>query len=210
MAVKKLSKKVFLEELTKGKGVKEICKEYGLKTTSTVYTWRTRDEKFRKEYDKIIASPHHQARIASHTTKKHEEEGWRERFIYHMMETGDRVASADYAGKTMKFIMDASDPASDDYDEKFHDMLYEKELRDAVRIEDELFRKALVENSVQMQKFLIPFLPVVGEKYSRGKENRLEAKETNVFIFNPQSMQAAERQIVDIFGSKSLPAPNED
>jgi hypothetical protein len=89
-------------------------------------------------------------------------------------------------------------------------MLYEQELREAVQIEDEVKRKALKENSVQMQKYLLPFLPVVGEKYSRGKENRLEASETNVFIFNPQSMQAAERQIVDVFGSKSLPAPKSD
>jgi hypothetical protein len=210
VAVKTLSKALFLEELAKGKGVKAICKDYGMKTTSTIYTWRTRDKEFKKQYDKIMSSPHHKARIASHTTKKVAEEGWRERFVHKMIETGDRVMAADYAGKTMKYIMDAADPSHEDYDEKFHDMLYEQELREAVQIEDEVKRKALKENSVQMQKYLLPFLPVVGEKYSRGKENRLEASETNVFIFNPQSMQAAERQIVDVFGSKSLPAPKSD
>lgn len=210
MALKKLSKKVFLDELVSGKGVSEICRDFGLKSTSTVYSWRRRDGEFAGEMDKIMSSPFHKTRIAAATTAKTDDEGWRERFIGKMRETKDRVISADFSGKSMKFIMDAADPTADGYDVEFHDLLYEEELRDAVRIEDEVMRRATVGNSAQAQKFLLPYLPVVGEKYFRGKENRLQSKETNVFIFNPQSMEAAQNQIIDVFGSKKLPAPNEN
>lgn len=205
MALKKLSKRVFLNELLKGKGVAVICKEYGLKSTGTPYSWRKRDEEFRKEWDKIMESPFHKTRIAATQTPTNSDHGWRERFIVKMRETNDRVAAADFAGKTVSEIMEASDSASENYDKEFANMLYEEELRDAVRIEDEVRRKALIGNSSQMQKYLLPFLPVVGEKYAKSN-GKAATGGTNIFVFSPQSMDAAQNQLKDVFGTKSIPA----
>lgn len=209
MVAKKLSKKLFLEELLSGKGVAEICRDYGYKTTGTVYSWKKRDEKFAAEWDKIMESPFHKTRVAASQSPIAGEEGWRERFISKFRETKDRVLAADFAGKSVSEIMERADPSHDNHDQQFHDMLYEEELRDAVRIEDEVMRRATVGNSAQTQKFLLPYLPVVGDKYSKGVKKEDKGGETNIFVFNPQSMEGAQRQIIDVFGAKSLPATNE-
>jgi len=198
----KLTRKKFIEELLKGRGIKEICRDHGYKTTSVYYKWKSSYPEFKAEAEKILASPVHVARIAAAQTPKVAEHSWREQYINHFRETRDRVAAADRCGKTMMEIMEAATPGSDGYDEEFHNLVTEEELREAVTVEDELKRKAVVENSVTMQKWILPFLPVVGKKYYRGAENRLKVEETNntVVFFQQEGVANAKKLLDDMFG----------
>jgi hypothetical protein len=200
-----LTKKLFLEELARGRGIKEVCRDYGYKSTSLYYKWKAADESFKNSAEKILASPLHVSRIAASQASKVSGDSWREEYINSWMATGDRVVSADKCGKTMTEIIHAVDPNHPDFDETFYNMVREQELREAVLVEDELKRKAVVENSVQMQKWIIPYMPVVGDKYYRGAENRLKVKEeTNntVVFFQPDGVKGASKLLKEMFGDK--------
>lgn len=198
-----LTRKKIIEELLRGRGVNEIFRDHGYKSPSIFYKWKAKYPEFKAEVEKILASPVHQARIAAYQSPKVSEETWREQYINHFRETRNRVQAADRCGKTVTFIINASDPSHPDFDEEFYNMVREEELREAVLVEDELKRKAVVENSVQMQKWIIPFLPVVGEKYYRGAENRLRVKEethNTVVFFQPDGVHSAQKLLSEMFG----------
>lgn len=202
---KKLTRRVFLQELTQGRGIKEIFRDYGYKSPSLYYKWKDRYPEFKEEAEKILASPHHKSRIAASQTIATSGVSWRDQYIDTWRKTGDRVMAADVCGKEMTEILNAVDATHPDYDEKFYNMVREQELREAVLVEDELKRKAIVENSVQMQKWIIPYMPVVGDKYYRGAENRLKVKdETNntVVFFQPDGVQGAKKMLEQFFGRK--------
>lgn len=203
----KLTRERFIEELLRGKGIKAICREYGYKTTSVYYKWKSKYPEFKEQAEKIIASPGHQARIKDTQSSWVEGTSWRESYINKFRETRSRTVAADYAGKTITEIMNFCDPTHDDFDEDFYNMVREEELREAVMVEDELKNKAIIENSVQMQKWIIPFMPVVGEKYYRGAENRLKVKEgdtTNVVFFQTDGLQAGRKLLEDMFGREEI------
>lgn len=198
----KLTKKRFLDELLRGRGVMEICRDHGYKSASVYYNWKAKDEDFKEKAEKILASPMHVARIAASQTPQLTEESWREQYINKYRETRSRTIAADSVGKTLTEVVNSCDPTHDDFDQDFYDLVREQELRDAVTVEDELLRKSVVENSVQMQKWIIPFLPVVGEKYYRGAENRLKVQEQNQvnIFFQPDGIKGATKLLEDMFG----------
>jgi hypothetical protein len=198
----KLTKKRFLEELLRGRGVAEICRDYGYKSTSVYYNWKAKDDEFKQNAEKILASPMHVARINAAQTPRMKEDSWREQYINKYRETRSRTVAADFVGKTLTDVVNSSDPSHEDFDQEFYELVREQELRDAVTVEDELLRKSVVENSVQMQKWIIPFLPVVGEKYYRGAENRLKVQEQNQvnIFFQPDGVKQAQKLLEDMFG----------
>jgi transposase-like protein len=200
----KLSKEKFIRELLNGRGINEICRDHGYKSASVYYRWKKQDTKFAEEAEKILASPLHAQRIAAAQSPKLDPLTWREQYINKYRETRNRTVAADFVGKTITFVINASDPSHDDFDEEFYTMIREQELRDAVTVEDELLRKSVVENSVQMQKWILPYLPVVGEKYYRGAENRLKVKEgdnNTVIFFSPDGIQSGKKLLESMFGS---------
>ena len=199
----KLSKEKFIRELLAGRGINAICRDHGYKSSTIFYRFKKEDDKFKEEAEKILASPHHVQRSSAAQSPKIEEKSWREQYINKYRETRLRSAAADFVGKSLTFIINACDPTHDDFDEKFYVVVREQELRDATTIEDELMRKSVVENSVQMQKWIIPFLPVVGEKYYKGAENRLSVKEgdnNTIIFFSPEGVQEAKKLLGDMFG----------
>jgi hypothetical protein len=201
-----LTRKKFVEELLKGRGINEIMRDHGYKSASMYYKWKAKYPDFKERCEKILSSPTHLARIAAAQSPKIAEESWREQYINKYRETRSRTIAADFCGKTITDIMQACDPLSDTYDEGFLNLVREEELRDAVTVEDELKRKAVVENSVQMQKWIIPFLPVVGEKYYRGAENRLKSegdKQVNIF-FGAEGVDGAKKLLQDMFGREEI------
>lgn len=202
----KLSKEKFTRELLSGRGINEICRDYGYKSASIYYKWKKQDEKFKLEAEKILDSPVHRTRIAAAQSPRISEDTWREQYVNKSRETRSRTIAADFCGKTITEVMAACDPTSEDFDEVFFNLVREEDLRDAVTVEDELKRKAVVENSVQMQKWIIPYLPVVGEKYYRGAEGRLKSegdKTVNVF-FGSDGVQGAQKLLKEMFGREEI------
>jgi hypothetical protein len=210
MPTKKLTRTSFIEELLKGKGVMAICREYGYKSASQVYKWKKQFPEFAKEMEKIMSSPLHAERIrASQTSKKATEETWRDHYFNTYRTTKDRVAAADAAGKTVTYTMHACDPSHPDFDAPFAERNNEEMLREAYQVEDDLKRKAVVENSLGMQKWIIEYLPVVGDKYSRGYRNKLEVKEqTNVLMFTNEGIAAKAKLLNDMYGKTVIDVGN--
>ena len=208
MAGIKLTKGAFLEALRLGKGVKQICREYGYKSTSTPHRWRQKDPEFKAAWDKILDSPMHRERISLTNSRVGETTGvlWIDSYFEEFRSGRDRVAAADAAGKTVTFTINACDPTSPEYDEVFAVRMREEMLREAVGVEDELKKKATIENSVQMQKWIIPYLPVVGEKYYRGAENRLKKTEEHktVVFFQDGGLKSATKLLNGMFGEKEI------
>ncbi len=201
----KLSREKVIRELLNGRGVNEIFRDHGYKSTSSYYKWKAAYPDFKQRVEQILKSPTHKARIAASQSPKIDEKTWREQYINKFRETKSRTISADFCGKEMVEIMEACDPLHDNFDEKFFNLVREEQLRDAVTVEDELMRKAVVENSVSMQKWIIPFLPVVGEKYYRGAENRLkkeDQQQVNIF-FGTEGVTAAKKLLNDMFGQET-------
>ena len=162
MPTKKLVRSVFIEELLKGKGILAICREYGYKSASQVYKWKKQYPEFAKEMERILASPLHAERIrSSQTSKKTKNETWIDHYFSTYCTTKDRVAAADSAGKSVTFTMNACDSSHPDFDAEFAERNNEEMLREAYQIEDDLKRKAVVENLVGMQKWILPYLPWV-------------------------------------------------
>lgn len=200
---KQLTRKSFLEELSRGRGIKEIFRDYGYKSCSLYYKWKSKHPEFKDAAEKILASPKHKARILESQTAKGDPESWRVMYINKFREQRDRVLAADYAGKTITQIVNYTDAKHDDFDEEFYNMVREEELREAITVEDELKRKAVVENSLQMQKWIIPFLPVVGDKYYRGAENRLtkvKEEHNTVVFFQPDGVKSSQKLLETMFG----------
>jgi hypothetical protein len=199
---KNLTREKFVRELLKGRGINEIFRDHGYKSASVYYKWKTKYPDFKEQCEKILAGPIHRARISAAQTPKINEGSWREQYINKFRETRSRTLAADFCGKTVTEILAACDPLHDSFDEEFFNLVRDEELRDAVTVEDELKRKAVVENSVGMQKWILPFLPVVGEKYYKGAENRLkqaEQKNVNIF-FGAEGVSGAKKLLEDMFG----------
>ena len=202
MSKSPLTRKKFVEELLRGRGINEIMRDHGYKSASMYYKWKNKYPEFKEQCEKILSSPLHESRIAASQSKKIAPASWREQYINKFRESRSRTIAADYCGKSVTEIMQACDPSHENFDEDFFNLVREEELRDAVTVEDELKRKAVVENSVQMQKWIIPFLPVVGEKYYRGAENRLKSegdKQVNIF-FGAEGVDGAKKLLEQMFG----------
>jgi len=213
LPTKKLVRTIFLEELLKGKGVMEVCREYGYKSASQVYKWKKQFPEFGKEMEKILASPLHAERIRASQTAKGKEETWIDHYFNIYRTTKDRVAAADssvpesLSTSPVTYIMNACDPTHGDFNQEFANRNHEEMLREAVQVEDDLRRKAVVENSVNMQKWIIPFMEEkIGSKYSRGYRNKLQAEKetTNVLVFSSEGLAAASKLLEDMFGNRII------
>lgn len=203
---KKLSKTRFLRELQQGFSIKEICRQWGYKSTGTIYTWRRKDAEFDAAVQKCLASPVHRERLDSVTRPKNSEGNWQDRFFTKLRETKDRVLACDSAEISVMKMLSLLNPKSDEYDLQFK-LKYEEEVaRDSLQIEDEVKKKALIDNSLQTQMYLLPNLPIVGERYERGHRNRLRQVEAqnNVLVITGDGIDGAKRLLQDLFGTKEV------
>lgn len=207
MAGIKLTKRAVLEGLSLGKGIKRIHRDYGYKSCSSFYRWKETDAEFAAEVDKIMSSPMHRERIAATQSRADDRTIlWIDRYFEELRNSRDRVAAADASGKSITYTINACDPTHPEYHEDFATRMREEMLREAVGVEDEVKKKATIENSVQMQKWILPYLPVVGEKYYRGAENRLKKVEENntVIFFQDKGIQNAQKLLDNMFGEKDI------
>lgn len=201
---RKLSKGRFLRELKHGFSIKEICRQWGYKSQSTIYTWRRNDEKFDEEVKKVLASPVHRERLDAFTKPKSEEGNWQDHFFTKLRETKDRVLACDAAEISVMKFLELVDETSDSYDLQFRLKYDEEVARDSIQIEDEVKKKALIENSLQTQKYLLPNLPIVGERYARGYQNRLRQvdAQNNILVITGDGIDGAKGILQSLFGSK--------
>ena len=199
---RKMTKATFVEELSKGKSILGICKEFGYVGTATIYKWRRKDERFDQTVTRILESPVHVERLRNNGKKpERKTDTWIDIYFAELRAKKDRVRAADLAGKTITFIMNACNTEHEDFCQEFADRQYEENARDALQIEDEVKKKALLENSLNTQKFLLPYLPVVGESYKK-VGGRLEEKHQNVFIFSKEGMEGASTMLQGMFGKE--------
>ena len=198
---KKLTKGRFLRELEQGYSIKRICKDWGYKSQSTIYTWRRNDKDFDEAVAKILRSPSHRERMDAITRPKESEGNWQDRFFTKLRETKDRVLACDAAEISVMKMLSLMDPESEDYDLEFRLKYDEEVARDSLQIEDEVKKKALIENSLQTQKYLLPNLPIVGEKYTRGYQNRLRQidNQNNVLVISGDGVDGAKRILGELF-----------
>ncbi len=227
-----LSKKYFLEELAKGKTPQAIFREAGLSTTSTYYNWKRKDKKFRLACEKILGERrkgykdrrYKAARAGALETiestgradgwikRSGHGSKWQEVFIREYELTKDRVRAADKAGKDVSFVLKSIDPENPYYNPKFAKKYKEMEIRDAVSVEDEAKKKALVHGSESMQKFLLPTLPIVGEKYKKIAD-RESVGDINIYslIFTDKASREADKQVREILGNiRQLPTASSE
>lgn len=199
----KLSKARFLRELEQGFSIKNICRQWGYKSQSTIYSWRRADKKFDAAVAKILQSPVHRERLNALTTSKTSEGNWQNRFFTKLRETKDRVLSCDAAEISVMRFMALVNPESDAYDIDFKLRYDEEIMRDSVSIEDEVKKKALIENSLQTQMYLLPYLPGVGEKYAKGPGGRLRQidAQNNILVISGDGIDGAARFMRELFGA---------
>ena len=200
---KKLTKGRFLRELETGLSIKKICKDWGYKSQSTIYTWRRSDKEFDEAVAKILRSPLHRERMDAFTKKRDSEGNWQDRFFTKLRETKDRVLACDAAEISVMKFMSLVDPEGEEYDLEFKLRYDEEVARDSFQIEDEVKKKALIDNSLQTQKYLLPNLPIVGERYARGYQNRLKQidAQNNVLVISGDGIDGAKRILGELFGN---------
>ena len=203
---KKLTKSRFLRELEQGYSIKNICKQWGYKSQSTIYTWRRNDSEFDEAVAKILRSPLHRERLDAYTKKRDSEGNWQDRFFTKLRETKDRVLACDAAEISVIRFLDLVNPESDEYDLQFKLKYDEEVARDSLQIEDEVKKKALIDNSLQTQKYLLPNLPIVGERYARGYQNRLKQidAQNNILVINGEGIDGAARFLKELFGTRQV------
>jgi hypothetical protein len=141
-------------------------------------------------------------------TRPRDSEGnWQDRFFTKLRETKDRVLACDAAEISVMKFLDLVNPESDEYDLQFFKLKYDEEIaRDSLQIEDEVKKKALIDNSLQTQKYLLPNLPIVGERYARGVQNRLKQidAQNNILVINGEGIDGAARFLKELFGTRQV------
>jgi hypothetical protein len=196
---RKLDKDVFLAELLKGKTRNQVFREYGRTNCSSVYKWCDRDPVFKAAYRKIMDE--RKAPQAPEAVESDNPEevlaSWKERFLFYFGKSDDRINGAERAGVMLSEVFETLDKNSPKYDEDFALAFREIELKQAVRIEDDMRRKALVESKDDTQKFLLPTLPIIGEKYRKGTK---EVPQQNflAITFTHAGHEQAERQLLKV------------
>ena len=202
----KLTKYRFLRELELGYSIKNICRQWGYKSQSTIYTWRRKDKEFDASVAKILKSPMHRERMDALTRPRDSEGNWEDRFFTKLRETKDRVLACDAAEISIIKLLALIDPESDEYSLQFKLKYDEEVMRDSIQIEDEVKKSALIENSIQTQKYLLPFLPGIGEKYDKGPGGRLRQidAQNNILVISGDGIDGAARFLKDLFGPRKV------
>jgi hypothetical protein len=135
-------------------------------------------------------------------TRPRDSEGnWQDRFFTKLRETKDRVLACDSAEISIIRFLSLVDPESDEYDLQFKLKYDEEVMRDSISIEDEVKKKALIDNSIRTQMYLLPYLPGVGEKYAKvnGKLRQIDAQ-NNILVISGDGIDGAARFLKDLFG----------
>ncbi len=168
-----LTKPIILTALEEGKTIRQVQREYRL-GPNLVRQWRIKDPEFDAKVREILSDKDRKRRLKRLNEVKGTDgvligtaATWKEVFLQYYRDKVDRVRAADRAGQTVMHIMNCLDPDHDDFDELLAAEVQEIELRHALMVEDSAMRKGVLEERESMQKFLLPNLPVVGDKYAR-------------------------------------------
>jgi|GEM_PF-6014639 len=197
-----IDKDLFLAELLKGKSMKQTLREFGRRNTALVYKWKKADPVFAEAYDRIMDA----RRRPEETKDGGKAEGnwadWKEKFLFYFNKTDDRINAADRAGIKLSQVFETMDKEAPQYDENFTLRFREVELKQAVRIEDDMRRKALVESKDDAQKFLLPTLPIIGDKYKKGSFKEAPQQNFLAITFTHAGIERAERSLLKVLNPR--------
>jgi len=151
----------------KGYGISAACKKVGV-SRPTYYNWKKKDPHFARELDAILSDPVHQQRLLDNqaTADISVDMTWAQKFIATYRRTGDKIKSAQTAGKTTVELSNALEPKHDSYNEEFHLAFLEEEQRRLWQIEDNTLAKA--EHDGPTARFVLSNL--LKEKYGKVSE----------------------------------------
>jgi len=164
-------KQEILALTAKGYGISASCKKVGI-TRPTYYNWKKADPHFARELNQILSDPVHQQRLLDNqaTADIAVDMTWAQKFIATYRRTGDKIKSAQTAGKTTVELTNALDPKSKSYDEEFHLAFLEEEQRRLWAIEDATLAKA--EHDGPTARFVLSNL--LKEKYGKVSEGSVQ------------------------------------
>lgn len=197
-----IDKDVFLAELLKGKGMKQVLREFGRRNTALVYRWKKADPEFAAAYDKIMSERRKPKEMKKGGQPTGNWVDWKEKFLFYFNKTDDRINAAERAGIKLSEVFEAMDKESPKYDEDFTLRFREVELKQAVRIEDDMRRKALVESKDDAQKFLLPTLPIIGDKYKKGSFKEVPQQNFLAITFTHAGIERAERTLLKVLNPR--------
>ena len=167
-------KQEILALTAKGYGISAACKKVGI-TRPTYYNWKKKDPHFARELNQILSDPVHQQRLLDNqaTADIAVDMTWAQKFIATYRRTGDKVKSAQTAGKTTVELSNCLDPKHDSYDEEFHLAFLEEEQRRIWTIEDSTLAKA--EHDGPTARFVLSNL--LKDKYGKVSEGSVQVNQ---------------------------------
>jgi hypothetical protein len=127
---------------------------------------------------------------------------WQDKYIYYYDKYKNRIEACSRAGCKMSEVFNAINQDHEDYDEEFAERHREIDLRHAVEIEDDLKRKAIVESKDDIQKFLLPTLPVVGDKYRKGLKADVPVQNFLSVTFSLAGRDRAVSKLTEVFSAE--------
>lgn len=199
---RRLDRKTFLAELMKGKSARQVMREYGKRNLNKVYRWRDSDPEFAEAYNRIMQSRREQVDEKVGSKPQDNPTDPKEVFLFYFNQTDDRLNAAERAGIMLSQVFDWLDADSSEYDENFLRRFNEVELKQAVRIEDDMRRKALIEGKDDAQKFLLPTLPIIGDKYKKTGAKAENSQNFLAITFTHAGREDAERVLLDVLGGE--------
>jgi hypothetical protein len=182
--------------LARGIGFKESCQMAGV-SQSQGYVLRRKYPVFEDECKRLLGSALHRQRLTVKrgSTEAAKKKDWREQFVVHYRETGDRVMAANAVDRSIGDIEEMLNPAGDNYDEELASLMREEEVRKLWQIEDAAFRTAIKGDNNTMQKFLLQNL----QKDRFGQADRHGDKTLNVFWFSKESELKTLKELDGLF-----------